>query len=306
MQYDILIPGNYFCDLIFTGFPQFPALGTEIYTEGLTVVPGGVMNTVIGLHRLGVNVGWAGMIGTDFFSRYILETAQQEGIDTSLLTREDHPLQRVTVSVSYPHDRAFITYVDQTTTAAEIAQNAIHKAQFRHLHFTGLTINPILPEVLATCRERGITVSMDCQHRDEVLDSPGVRETLGQIDFFMPNATEAQRLTGTDSLAEAAAILREIVPHVLIKDGANGVHFWHEDNYFHAPALPFTPIDTTGAGDVFNAGFLRAYLNGDDWLTCLRWGNICGGYSTQGFGGTSTAPSFAQVEAAYAANYPPA
>jgi sugar/nucleoside kinase (ribokinase family) len=304
MQYDILIPGNYFCDLIFTGFPAFPALGTEIYTTGLNVVPGGVMNTVIALHRLGVNVGWAGMVGTDFFSRYILETARQEGIDIALLTQQDHLLQRVTVSVSYPQDRAFITYVDQTTSTAEIARSAVTAADFRHLHFTGLTIHPLLPDVLKSCRQRGSTISMDCQHRDETLGSAGVRDILSLVDFFMPNATEAQRLTGTESITAAAAILKEIVPHVLIKDGVNGVHFWHGDDYFHAPALSFTPVDTTGAGDVFNAGFLAAYLNGQDWLTCLRWGNICGGYSTQGYGGASTAPTRTQVEATYTANYP--
>jgi sugar/nucleoside kinase (ribokinase family) len=58
MKYDILMAGNYFCDLIFSGLPAFPTLGTEVYTQNLTVVPGGILNTLVALRRLGMNVGW--------------------------------------------------------------------------------------------------------------------------------------------------------------------------------------------------------------------------------------------------------
>ena len=77
--YDILIPGHYFCDIIFTGIPGFPALGTELFTKEVTVVPGGVMNTVVGLTRLGVRVAWLSTLGDDFFSLFAAETARAEG-----------------------------------------------------------------------------------------------------------------------------------------------------------------------------------------------------------------------------------
>jgi sugar/nucleoside kinase (ribokinase family) len=294
---DILVPGNYFCDLIFTSLPDFPKLGTEIYTGDMTVVPGGVLNTVVGLQRLGVSVGWAGAVGNDFFSRYILDWIQAEGIDMGLIARSDDSLRRVTVALSYPQDRAFVTYVDPAPDLVSMTLAALEHIECRHLHFHKLVIDERMPDLLRLCRERGIFVSMDCQYREDTLEIPLLRAILSQIDLFMPNAGEAQRLTMTDNLSAAAERLTTLVGYLVVKDGANGAHAWRNGLYFHAPALSLTPLDTTGAGDVFNAGFLAAHLAGYDIATCLRWGNISGGLSTQGYGGCSNAPTRAQLEA---------
>jgi sugar/nucleoside kinase (ribokinase family) len=293
---EILIPGHYFCDLIFTGIPGFPALGTELYTEKLTVVPGGCVNSVTALRRLGVKVGWLGMLGNDLFSRYIDGLVTQENIDRRWLIEVDEPLQRVTVSLSYPHDRAFVTYVDPSPEMLDETRLAVENGECDHLHFTGLQVDPRVPDLLRACRARGITVTMDCQHRPETLANPLLRETLPLLDIFMPNATEAMSLTETTSIESAARLLLELVPFLVIKDGGNGVQAWRGDLHVQSPALPVEVIDTTGAGDVFNAGFLTAYRAGYDLPTCLKWGNICGGLSTTGYGGFSAAPTRAVVE----------
>jgi hypothetical protein len=295
-HYDIVIPGHYFCDLIFTGFPHFPALGSEVYTQGLTITVGGALNTVIALHRLGVKVGWVGCVGTDMFSRYVLDIVEKVGLDTSLVKRIDEPYQRVTASLSYPQDRAFITYVDPAPTAVDLILEVQDNISFRHLHFTGFQLDPRTPDMLAAMKARQINVSMDCQDRPITLDTSGVREIISTLSVFMPNAKEAMRLTGTDSVEAAGDALKSLVPSLIIKDGANGAFTWGADGYIHLPPLSVTPVDTTGAGDVFNAGFLCALLEGKNTAECLRWGNICGGLSTLGYGGTSTAPNRAEVE----------
>jgi hypothetical protein len=295
MLYDVLIPGNYFCDIIFTGMPQFPALGTEIYTTGLTVTVGGVMNTVIALRRLGVGVGWVGQVGDDFFSQFVLAEAQREGLDTSLIQRVPHALQRLTVALSYPHDRAFVTYVDPAPTSVEMLAAAAENVRFRHAHFTGLQLDPQTPGLLRRLRQRGISISMDCQHRPVSVDEPLVQEVLGLLDIFMPNRAEAALLTGEDDLYAAARRFLAWVPTLVIKDGGGGAYGWHDGQHIHAPAIAADVRDTTGAGDVFNAGFLAARLAGNDFATCLSWGNVCGGLSTQGYGGTQTAPTLAEL-----------
>jgi sugar/nucleoside kinase (ribokinase family) len=295
-NYDVLIPGDYFCDIIFTGIPQFPALGTEIYTEGLTVVPGGILNTVTALTRLGVNVGWLGIFGNDFFSRLIADTLRTEGVDLSLIEFIDKPLKRVTVSLSYPDDRAFVSYVDPIPESIESVFAALEKTAFKHVHYTGLTVDPRMPELIDLCHTKNISVSMDCQHKDDTLDMPLVREIISKLDIFIPNAIEAQRLTGTESLADAAAVLCEIVPYLVIKDGANGAYSWRDGQHYHAAAIPVTNIvDTTGAGDVFNAGFLAAYFAGKSPQECLQWGNIAGGLSLRGHGGYATSPTLDEL-----------
>lgn len=294
--YDILIPGNYFCDLIFTGVPRFPMLGSEIYAQGLTVTAGGVLNTVIALRRLECHVGWTGLVGNDLFSQFVLELIEREGVDRSLLRVVDEPFQRVTVSISYPHDRAMLTYVDPAPTPVQLAFDVLDRVQFHHLHFTGFQLDSRTVELFEQVRGRGITISMDCQDRPITLETPRVRDTIMLLDIFMPNAKEAMQLTGTDSISAAAAVLRPLVNQLIIKDGAKGAYAWEGERMWFQPALSLATVDTTGAGDVFNAGFLAARLEGCLLKDCLRWGTVCGGLSTLGSGGTSTAPTRTQVE----------
>lgn len=296
-SYDILIPGHYFCDIIFTGIPGFPALGTELFTKGLSVVPGGVMNTVVGLTRLGVQVGWLSTLGDDFFSQFVAGIARLEGVDLSQVAFSGQSLKRVTVVMSYPHDRAFVTYVDKAPDLIPRLYQALETMSFRHLHYTGLQVDERIPDLIHACHAKGITVSMDCQHREQTLAEPLVRSIVSSLDLFLPNAVEAQRLTQTTTLDEAASLLRELVPYLVIKDGQHGAHAWINGRYFHAPAIEVDPVDTTGAGDIFNAGFLTAWLQTNSPTECLRWGNIAGGLSLRGYGGYSTAPKMAELQA---------
>lgn len=299
---EILIPGYYYCDLIFTGIPGFPALGTEIYTENLAVVPGGCLNSITALRRLGVNVGWLSELGTDPFSHIIDEWVEREGISRDWLARRDAPFQRVTVALSYPHDRAFVTYYDKAPSLLDRVRQTVEAGECEHLHLTSLLVDPRGPGLLRACRARGIRVTMDCQHRDDTLADPLVRETLSLLDVFMPNATEALRLTGAPDVDTAARALLEYVPFLVIKDGERGAQAWRGGEHWQVDALRMAVVDTTGAGDVFNAGFLTAYRSGYDVPTCLQWGNICGGLSTTGYGGTSAAPTRAVVEQYLAAS----
>ena len=81
--------------------------------------------------------------------------------------------------------------------------------------------------------------------------------------------------------------LDELCPIVVIKDGSNGAYAYINNELFRVPAISVDVLDTTGAGDNFNAGFLCAWLDGQSMETCLKWGNIVGGLSTTALGGTT-------------------
>ncbi len=294
--FDIVVPGHYFCDIIFTGLADFPKLGTELYSQGFSLVPGGgALNTAIALRRLGVNVGWAGALGNDFFSELVKRHIESEHLETSLVMHLDKPLRRVTVALSYPNDRAFVSYIDPPPPEIDLLRSIPDDVHCKLIHFSGLTIHEDLPALLDFHHRRGTQISMDCQHREETLDHPLVRDILSRLDFFMPNASEIQQLTRTDNLSEALEILSGIIPCVVVKNGAQGATAHCGGITYHDSATNVTPIDTTGAGDVFNAGFLAAHLAGNSVTDCLRWGNFCGGQSTLGFG-SSSAPTRTQVD----------
>jgi sugar/nucleoside kinase (ribokinase family) len=92
-------------------------------------------------------------------------------------------------------------------------------------------------------------------------------------------------------------VLAELCPLVVIKDGAQGAYAGARRHVTYASAIPVTPVDTTGAGDCFNAGFLAAWLDGLPLDECLRWGNVVGGLSTLSRGGSVRTVTRSDVEA---------
>lgn len=297
-SYDVIVVGDYCLDLIFTGLPRFPELGLEVVGTGFAMTPGGAYNSAAALHRLGLKVGWAADFGDDDFSRFILEHAAQEGLDDSLFVRHKRPLRFVTVAASYPQDRAFIAYYDPGPTVSA-AMKALARASTRVLYVPALYTGPLLDAGLRLVQARGTKLVMDGNSAEEAqtLQDASVRRALKNLDIFMPSALEARKLTGEQSLDGALRALAEHCPLVVIKDGAGGAYACRGEEILHSPAIDVTPLDTTGAGDCFNAGFLKAWLDDRPLGECLRWGNIVGGLSTLGMGGTGRVVTAEEVEA---------
>jgi sugar/nucleoside kinase (ribokinase family) len=290
---DVLMLGDYFCDLIFTGLPEPPRLGTDLYSHSFDMLPGGAYIMTTALHRLGVRVRWMAKIGNDLFSQFVFAEAQREGLDASLFRFYEHPLRILSVSFSFTHDRGFISYADpipSLPTRATIA--ALRPRWVVNLPF----------DASAECRQEldfihqhGGKVFTDCQYVTTTLDEPGLIETLSRVDIFAPNQSEACQLTGETDPRKAAARLADFCPFVIVKCGSQGAYAQAGAQSWHSPALAVEVVDTTGAGDSFNAGFLAALLRGEPVETCLRWGNICGGLSTTRCGGASATPTLEEL-----------
>ena len=291
--YDVLLPGVYFCDLVFTGLPGLPSLGKEIYGSGFDMLPGGTFNTALALHRLGLRTAWAVDFGSDFFSQFVLREARRAGLDESLFRLRDGPLRAVTASLSFPQDRAFISYIDSPDSRLPLAE--LQQYRPRVLLMPWLAYQPDAIRLMQLARQQGTYVYMDCQSNDATLQEPGVVDAIRSVDVFAPNATEAQHLTGRGTVEEALACLAELAPRVVIKLGPAGVIACQGDVVTRAAAIPVKVVDTTGAGDCFNAGFLYGYVKGLPLDACLRYGNICGGLSTTRRG-CQAAPTAREIE----------
>jgi len=190
-DYDVLLPGGYYCDLIFTGLPELPRLGADLFGTGFDMVPGACFYTALALHRLGLRVGWACDFGDDCYSRFVLDAAAREGIDDRLFRLHARPLRRVSVSFSFAHDRGFISYKDEFASPSPIP--IIERYRPRCLLLSYLHVGPQLHTLAATTHAYGGLVYMDCQARPETLADPQVVAAIRAVDIFAPNREEARR-----------------------------------------------------------------------------------------------------------------
>jgi sugar/nucleoside kinase (ribokinase family) len=280
-KHDVLLVGDYFLDLVFTGLPAMPELGQEVFGTGFEMLIGGAFNTAAAMRRLGLRVAWAGDFGSDDFSALARRHAEEEGVDMSLSAFHARPLRRVTVAASFPHDRAFISYVDPEPPVPA-AFKALPKASADVVCIGGTVWGGKVQAGLLLARARKMRIMMDGNGSDAAcLSDPNVRRALGSVDAYLPNLREAMRLTGACDARAALHALGKLCRLVVIKaggDGAYGLAAGGEP--VHGPAIPVTPVDTTGAGDSFNAGFVKAWLEGRPLAECLAWGNAVGGLST--------------------------
>jgi sugar/nucleoside kinase (ribokinase family) len=291
---DALVLGEYFCDLIFTGLPEPPRLGADLFSRSFEMAPGGsgyILTTA--LHRLGVQARWIAQFGNDLFSQYVLREAQREGLDSSLFQVYDHPLRSLSASFSFTHDRGFISYWDPFPERDP--EPVIAAQRPRWVVNTRFDSSSDCRQAIEFIHQHGARAFVDCQYITTTLDEPGLADTLRLVDVFAPNQSEACQLTGDDDPGRSAARLAEFCPLVVVKAGAQGAYAHAGGHAWHAPALPVDVVDTTGAGDAFDAGFLAGLLWGESVETCLRCGNICGGLSVTRCGGASAAPTLEEL-----------
>jgi sugar/nucleoside kinase (ribokinase family) len=296
VDYDVIVLGDYCLDLIFTGLDEFPKLGAEIEAKALAMETGGPCNSALALHRLGVKTAWACEFGTDEFSQFVLQKLRSENFPEDLFVFSPGQVRKITVSLSYPDDRAFIAYYDKGKMI-ETAVKGIMAKSAKILLIPALVYGPATSFAALISKLKNTVVYMDgnCSEMVTMADRE-VRKSLESVRFYSPNRKEACVITGIDDPEKAVVELGKVCQTVILKDGQNGS--WCSDNnrIYYEPAHPVRVVDTTGAGDCFNAGFIRAWLDGKDIQTCLKWGNVAGALSTQKAGGNGYRLSLSEIE----------
>jgi sugar/nucleoside kinase (ribokinase family) len=280
----VLVEGAASIDLTFLGLRELPRLGEEYQATGFAMNPGACFITVNALQRLGLRTGFSTDLGNDFFSRYVLDCIQRAGIDQTFIRLQDRDLSEVSVGLSFPHDRSYITW----DAAHGWAHRRIQLDDLRSYRVRCLFTHIALPEdVYAEARAQGIPICVDAFWSLPFLTSRDVWQAIEQADVFMPNLIEAYAITGTDSPEAALEALARYVPMLAIKLGAQGAIGYAAGTVHQVPALPVASVDTTGAGDNFDAGFIYGLLQGVAFDECLRYAVVAGSLSTLAPGGVA-------------------
>lgn len=293
-QYDVVIAGDVYCDLIFTGLPRMPLSGEELFSTDFDMTAGGVFITAVTLRRLGMRVGLFTHVGNDPFSRFVLEALQEEDIDLALVQHVDHSVRTITASFSFADDRNFVSFADPRPPEPTPAQ-ALSRCRFRHIHIHWLGQLWEEPGLLQLAKEQGATISLDCQCCPEAMARHDVPEKLAQVDVFMPNRAEALQVTGTGDPEEALRKLAAWSPTAIVKLGQEGAIAMREGRLHRFPAMPATVVDTTGAGDAFAGGYLFGMLSGMPFEDAMRAATICGSLSVTARGGATNVPRLPQL-----------
>jgi len=298
-QWDAIVAGDLFIDLIMTGFPSLPRLGEEGFAATCErETGGGVANTSCGLARLGLRTALLAIAGADEIEWFGKRFAAR-GVDTSMLIAHPTVPSAITVAVSTPQDRVFYTYYGPNSELPELLGRSAtweRLAGARHVHFAFPVAPRLLADLAQWLRQGGTTTSIDVGWQEGWLADPASMAALAHVDWFLPNDHEAERLTGESKPDRMLAWFRQRgVPGVVVKLGPRGSAVSIQGECVAAPSIPVTPVDTTGAGDCFNAGFLYGVLRGMPLDECLRFGNVCGALSTQAAGGIAGFPTPEQV-----------
>ena len=298
----VLVAGEINPDLILQGYRSFPAPGKEVLVDDFVMTLGSASAIcAMGLARLGRPVGFTGKVGADPWGDYCLETMAAAGIDVTRVHRDADLKTGVTISISSPRDRALVSFLGaMCALGGDDLPDGIFDG-FGHLHvssyFLQERLRPALRDVLSRARRAGLTTSVDPGFDPTERWGRDLLDALVEVDVFLPNEVELAALSGTADVEKALARLDNGHTRIVAKLGARGCVTLDGLRAVRAAAFPVQPVDTTGAGDSFNAGFLHAWLDGRPLAECLKWGAACGSLSTRGIGGPGRQADVGEVEA---------
>lgn len=291
---DVQLTGTVFLDMVFTGLAGPPVPGRELKTRSLGVSPGGVANLAIALRRLGLSVRLDAAFALDPNGDYLWRTLRGEGVDLSGSRRFRDWATPVTVSLVFTTDRGMVTF-ERPEPEPVLAFLDPDCAPARSIF---AVLGQSSPAWLAEVHARGMMVFADVGWDESERWAAEDLDGLAYADAFLPNCDEAMAYTRTGSPREAALRLVESVPLVVVKCGADGVVACRAGDPapIHEPAIAVDAIDTTGAGDVFDAAFIFSTLAGWPLPEALRFSNMCAGLSVRHHGGSLSSPSWGEID----------
>jgi sugar/nucleoside kinase (ribokinase family) len=296
--------GNAVADVLARPVDHLARSGTSQPLEDVALGPGGnSINTAIALARLGVPVRVAAAIGEDRFGQFIRDRVRAEGIDDAGLvalpgakTSTSIVLVETSGERRFLHLRgvsAFFSGQHLDWEQAEGAQIFHYASAFALPAFDETGLEPALKRARGLGCLTSMNICWDVHGRWLKIVQPA----LALTDFIFPNQEEGRQLTGETEPSAIAARLRGWgVKTVIVKLGAAGCHVESPQGSFNSPGFAVQPVDSTGAGDCFAAGFLAAICRGQPLTLAARQANAAGALATLGLGGADAAPTLANLE----------
>ncbi len=283
----VLSIGRIYCDLIFTGLGALPEPGREVFAEDMKMAAGGgAFIAAAHMAHAGRKVALVARLGTDALSAGIEPELRAANVDLRFLEKSPGAGPQVTVASVIGNDRAFLSRRAGTALPATLDAALAWEAA-GHLHIAEYATLHEIPDLVARAKAKGLSVSLDPSWDETLIYEADLLDRCEGVDIFLPNMEEAIAITRENDPVTAIGMLAEAFPVVALKAGGEGAWLRAKGQTLHRRAEEVPVIDTTGAGDAFNAGFIDAWLSGADEETCLEAGIRYGSLAVQAAGGTS-------------------
>jgi len=298
-RWDVVTVGEIYIDHVFSGLLNWPSPGEEIFTPNyLRELGGGAAITSCSLGRLGRRTAIFGVVG-EVEEAWIKTRLGEFHVETGGLRRV-RGSSGVTVSVSVIGERSFYSYAGSNAQLGEYLSSkdlVDQLQQAAHVHFAVPLERRFAEAVLPALKSAGCTVSLDVGWQPEWYLQPENLQTCREIDYFLPNRKEAEYLTGKERSEEVLLGLEQLgFTHVVVKLGAEGTAIRMDGEMLQVPSPSIDVVDTTGAGDAFDAGLIDAVLDGAGAQEMLRRAATCGALSTRAAGALNSLPNRTELE----------
>jgi sugar/nucleoside kinase (ribokinase family) len=291
-RFDVTVAGELNLDLILYGLPEaLPQERELLATEMMLTLGSSSAILAHNLASLGCKVGFTSCVGADNFGEIATELLRAAGVEVSTI-RQVGGEAKTGLTVILPREkwRNILTYPGTISALKPKHLDMEYLASSRHFHLSSYYLQRGLqewvPELLHELKSAGLTISLDTNDDPDDTWESGLHRVLPLVDVLLPNEREAMKIAGCDNLESAIVRLTELVPLVVIKLGAQGAVACRGAERQHSAALQLDMVDTVGAGDSFDAGFLSEYIRGADLAACMRKGILAGALSVSRPGGT--------------------
>ncbi|RZU63838.1 2-dehydro-3-deoxygluconokinase [Microterricola gilva] len=281
-----------------------PASGESLAaaSELAAHIGGAESNMAAGLAQLGARAEWFSRLGADPHAERILRTLRERGVETpQVVTDPTRPTGLYFKDHSSGVNRVYYYRAGSAASALGPSDLAgLRLSERRLVHVSGITAalsascDALLQSVLVERAASEPTVSFDVNYRPALwsveVAGPRLLELARAADIVIVGRDEAETLWGTSDAASVRALFPDVAA-LVVKDAEFGATHFGAAGATFVPALRVDVVESVGAGDAFAAGYLAAWLDGDDTATALRLGHVMAGYTLGAVSDIAVLPS---------------
>lgn len=274
-------------------------------------VGGAEMNFAIGCARLGLNCKWISRLGKDEFGRVIYNFARGEGVDVSHVNFVEGKSTSLNFKEILGDGSGKTFYYRDPSPITDLKVEEIQEDMFEGInavHLTGVYLAiheshlEVAKKIISIAKGKGIPIFFDPNIRLKLWSIEEARtayeEILPEVDVLLTGLDEIQMIANKETIEDLTAYAERFgIPDLVIKDGEKGSKLYRQGQWTQVDGFSVKPVDTVGAGDGFDAGYVYGYLNDFDPTSLLRFANGVGALVTTVSGDNEGLPYLEDVQA---------